>query len=62
MIIVVTTLFNIFPKVTLRLNRNSASEHRTAKTAKYPSSLRELIYLKPGYAVLKVRGIWRKTF
>jgi len=62
MIIVVTTFFNIFPKVTLRLNRNSVSEHRTANPAKYPLSLRDLLYLKPGYAVLRGQGIWRKTF
>jgi len=62
MIIVATTFFNIFPKVTLRFNRNSVSEHRTAKPAKYPLNLRELLYLKPEYAVLRDQGIWRKTF
>jgi len=50
------------PKVTLKLNRNSVSEHRTATPAKYQLSLRGLLYLKPGYAVLRGQGIWSKTF
>jgi hypothetical protein len=59
---VVATLFNIFTKATPRLNRNFVSENRTAKPTKYALSLRELLYLKPEYAVLRGQGIWSKTF